>query len=200
MGRILHWLNPPWKEPPTIIVRKTQGRMPGLSRLLPGSWALFSPPLTLPCGGLTEATACSSPAWNSFWVTKWHVSQEVLETVVRPVLGGGGFTLSASATNFSEPKNPQRAITCFWCVLYSSPSPATSLQPQLPTLPSSRWDKQSENILSPLLIVLVVPTLMSPSRIFGSFTALQVYGIVRDFWLESRDRNIHFELLERDWD
>ena len=48
---------------------------------------------------------------------------------------------------------------------HSSPSPssATSLHPQLPIPLSSLGDKDSENFLSQLEIVLLVPKLMSPS-------------------------------------
>lgn len=99
---------------------------------------------------------------------------------------------------FQNLRIPRGQLLAPGVFLYSSLPPATSRQPQLPTLSSSLWDKHSENILSPLLIVLLVPTLMSPSQIFGSFTALQGYGIIGDFWQESRDRNIHSKSLERD--
>lgn len=86
-------------------------------------------------------------------------------------------------------------------VFLHSPLPqATSPQPQLPTCLSSPWDQHFENILSPLLIVLLVPRLMSPSLSFGFFTAIQGYGIAGDFWQESGDRNISSESMERDWD
>lgn len=45
-----------------------------------------------------------------------YTSWKVLDTVVHPLLGDAGFTLSVLADNFSEFRHPQRAITCSWCV------------------------------------------------------------------------------------
>lgn len=98
-------------------------------------------------------------AQNSCGMERQLISQEVLEAVVRLLPGNGGFTLSARADNFSEPKNPQRAITCSWygVFLYSSLFPPSSfLVTTAAVLLSSQWDRHSGNVLSQLLIVLLV--------------------------------------------
>lgn len=84
--------------------------------------------------------------------------------------------------NFSQPKNPQRAITCSCCVF-------SLILPLLPlsatTAPqSSQWDKHSENVLSQLLIVLLVSRLISSSLtfflglslVFKAMTLLRTFG------------------------
>lgn len=85
--------------------------------------------------------------------------------------------------NFSQPKNPQRAITCSCCV-FSFILPLLPLQQaQLPTLLSSQWDKHSENVLPQLLIVFLVSRLMSSSLtflglslLFKAMTLLRTFG------------------------
>lgn len=71
----------------------------------------------------THEAQGSSCARSSFGVGRKPISQEVLEAAVCPLPGKGGFTLSALADNFSEPENPQRAITCSWCVSFSPSHP-----------------------------------------------------------------------------
>lgn len=147
--------------------REAEWRIPGQFWLLPKVWDLFCHPPILPRGGLLKLSLCTELAsdreaahlsglpWSSCPASSWRWRFDLV-----------------LADNFSEPKNPQWAITCSCCGSYSPCAPppplltASSQQPQLPMLLSSQWDKHSENILSQLLIVLLVSRLMSSSLTF----------------------------------
>lgn len=76
----------------------------------------------------------SGSSWSSFPSSSWEWK----------------FYFVSLSWYFSEPKKPQRAITCSWCnsSLIFFYSVLLAPPPQLLTLQSSQWDKYSENVLS----------------------------------------------------